>query len=226
MNIRIPITCLALSALLSSGCTRSLEREGADIPIDAMSLALSLKYTGDVPDVQTKMTAAITQDGAGFRGIEQVYVVPFHTESAAPVSEGNIRLGDNNVYINNPSIGQTGLVANNNSHLYKLVTVPVNTNRVLAYGKAYDSGSISTKEGKHKNGVLTPSGLDDPSSSGDISFCLENVLEAADLTTINQTADRLIAALNGVVEVLQASGDADILAFLDVFAAENEISSC
>ena len=226
MNIRIPITCLALSALLSSGCTRSLERDGADIPIDAMSLALSLKYTGDVPDVQTKMTAAITQDGAGFRGIEQVYVVPFQTESAAPVSEGNARLGDNNVYINNPSIGQTGLVANNNSHLYKLVTVPVKTNRVLAYGKAFDSGSVSTKEGKHKNGVLTPSGLDDPSSSGDISFCLENVLEAADLTTINQTADRLITALNGVVEVLQASGDADILAFLDVFAAENEISSC
>lgn len=191
-----------------------------------MSLALSLKSTGDVPEVQTKMTAAITQDGAGFRGIEQVYVIPFQTASAAPVSMGNARLGDRNVYINNPAIGQTGLVANNNSHLYNLANVPLNTNRVLAYGKAFDSGSVSTKEGKHKNGVLTPSGLDNPGTSGDISFGLESVLEASDISAVNQKADNLIAALNGVVEVLQASGDAEILAFLNVFATENEISAC
>lgn len=226
MNIRIPITCLALSALLSSGCTHSLEREGADMPSDAMSLALSLKSPGSVPEVQTKMTAAITQDGAGFRGIEQVYVIPFQTAYAAPVSQGDARIGGRNVYINNPTIGQNGLVANNNSHLYDLVTVPLNTNRVLAYGKAFDSGSVSTQEGKHKNGVLTPSGLDNLNTSGDISFCLEPVLETDDLAAVNQKADNLIAALNGVVEVLQASGDADILAFLDVFAKENIISAC
>lgn len=226
MNIRILITVVALSALLSSGCTRSLEREGADNLGDSMSLALSLKSTGDVPAVQTKMTAAITQDGSGFRGIEQVYVVPFRTESAAPVGDGSARLSDDNVYIHNPTIAQTGLVANNNSHLYNIARVPLNTNRVLAYGKAYDSGSVSTKEGKHKNGVLTPSGLDNPSASANISFCLEPVLETADITSINQTADNLLAALNGVVEVLQSSGDDQILAFLDVFATENVISAC
>ena len=191
-----------------------------------MSLALSLKSPGSVPEVQTKMTAAITQDGAGFRGIEQVYVIPFQTAYAAPVSQDDARIGGRNVYINNPAIGQNGLVANNNSHLYNLVTVPLNTNRVLAYGKAFDSGSVSTQEGKHKNGVLTPSGLDNLNTSGDISFCLEPVLETDDLNVVNQKADNLIAALNGVVEVLQASGDADILAFLDVFAAENEVSAC
>lgn len=84
------------------------------MPADAMSLALSLKSPGGVPDVQTKMTAAITQDGAGFRGIERVYVIPFQTASAAPVSQGDARIGGRNVYINNPAIGQTGLVANNN----------------------------------------------------------------------------------------------------------------
>ena len=226
MNIRTLITFLVLSALLSSGCTHSLEREGAVTHNDAMSLALSLKATGDVSEVRTKMTTAITQDGAGFRGIEEVYVIPFQTESAAPVSGGSSRLGGQNVYINNPAIGQTGLVANNNSHLYNLALIPLNTNRVLAYGKAFDSGSVSTKEGKHQNGVLTPSGLDNPSTSGDISFCLKPVLEADELTSVNQTADNLIAALNGVVEVLQASGDADILAFLNVFANENEFSAC
>ena len=126
---------------------RPLETEGFDLAgYNAISLALSLKSTGDVPAVQTKMTAAITQDGAGFRGIEQIYVVPFQTESAVPVGGGSTRLGDSNVQIHNPTIGQNGLVANNNSHLYDIVRVPLKTNRVLAYGKAFDSGSVATRD--------------------------------------------------------------------------------
>lgn len=206
---------------------RPLETEGFDLAgYNAISLALSLKSTGDVPAVQTKMTAAITQDGAGFRGIEQIYVVPFQTESAVPVGGGSTRLGDSNVQIHNPTIGQNGLVANNNSHLYDIVRVPLKTNRVLAYGKAFDSGSVATREGKHKNGVLTPSGLDNPSASADISFSLEPVLETADLTAVSQTTDNLVAALNGVIEVLQSYEDADIRSFLDVFTFQNQIVSC
>ena len=71
-----------------------------------MSLALSLRTTGDIPQAQTKMTADITQDKASFRGIEQVYVIPFQTESAIPVSMGNTRLGNRNVYINRLSARQ------------------------------------------------------------------------------------------------------------------------
>ena len=227
MNVRMAFILLALSALLSGGCTHSLEREGADGPYNAISLALSLRSPGNVPEEPvTKMTAAITQDGKPFRGIEQVYVIPFQTASANPVVDGNARLGDRNVFIQNPTIGKTGLVANNNSHLYSIAILPRNMNRVLAYGKSMDDGPVSTRREKHKNGVLTPSGLDNTSVSGDISFSLEPVLETADATTINQTTDNLIAALNGVVEALQASGDAGILAFLDVFATENEISAC
>ena len=191
-----------------------------------MSLALSLRTTGDIPQAQTKMTADITQDKASFRGIEQVYVIPFQTESAIPVSMGNTRLGNRNVYINNPVISQTGLVPNNHSHLYNFVVVPLSTNRVLAYGKAFDSGEVLTKEGRHKNGVLKPSGLDDPETSSDISFSLQAILETSDIEEINDKADQLIAALNGVVEVLQAFEEVEILAFLDVFATENEIFAC
>ena len=204
---------------MASACAKNGQMEGAD----GISLSLSVASRRSVP---TKMTAAITQDGASFRGIEQVYVVPFQTGSAIPVTAGDVRLGSRNVYIQDPGIAQTGLVANNNSHLYSVAQVPLKTNRVLAYGKASDSGTVATKEGKHKNGVLTPIGLDDPGEPGDISFGLEPVMEAADLTYIGQTTDNLIAALNGVVEVLQASNDADILDFLNVFAMENEISAC
>ena len=227
MNVRLAFIMLVLSALLSSGCVRPLEWEGTDDPYNAISLALSLRSPGSVPQGSaTKMSSVITQDGSGFRGIEQVYVIPFRTESANPVASGSARWGDRNVVIQNPSIGQTGLVANNNAHLYNTAILPKYMNRVLAYGKAVDDGSVSTKEGKHKNGVLTTSGLDNPNVTGDISFKLESVLETDDLTEINQKSDNLISALNGVVEVLQASNDADILAFLDDFAIENEISAC
>ena len=227
MNVRQALIFLAFSALISSGCTHSLET--GDAGYNAVSLALSLKNTGAVPEVQTKMTAVITQDkdsGYGFRGIEQVYVIPFQTASAVPVNAGDTRLGGKNVYINNPTLGQNDLVANNNSHLYNMASAPHNTNRVLAYGKAFDTGSVSTKEGKHRNGVLTPSRLNNSNDAGDISFSLESVLKTDELTAINQTTDNLIAALNGVVEVLQATEDTDIKAFLDAFTVENQISAC
>ena len=212
---------LPLLVLIASACAKS----GQPNDGNGISLSLSVAPRGSV-SINTKMTTAITQDGAGFRGIEQVYVVPFQTNNSGPVGNGNPRLGGSNVYIQNPTISQTGLVANNNSHLYDIAEVPLKTNRVLAYGKASDAGEVSSKAGKHKNGVLTPSGLDDLNVSEDISFCLEPILEPADRSSLEQTADNLIAALNSVVETLEASGDADILAFLDVFAMENEISAC
>ena len=211
-----------LAAALLVACAREDVIDGGN----AVSLAISLKNVGGISDDQTKMIASITQDGSAFRGIEQVYVIPFLTASADPVTAGTDRLGDSNVQIQNPAIGQYGLVANNYSHLYNMVSVPLRTNRVLAYGKAIDSGYISSKKGKHKNGVLTPSGLDNPGTPGDISFSLESVLETDDLAAIEQTSNNLIAALNGVVETLQASDDADIRVFLDAFTFENQITAC
>lgn len=227
MNVRTVFLPLALIALLSGGCSlRPLEGVGADMQYNDTSLALSLRTAGIVPETQTKMTAAITQDGNVFRGIEQVFMIPFETTSAGPVSGASPRLGTRNVVLQNPGITSTGLVANNNSHLYEVVIIPRKTNRVLAYGKAPDNGTTATREGKHRNGVLTPSGLNDPTTPGDISFSLEPVLEASEQTSIGQTADNLIAALNGVVESMQTSGDPEILAFLDAFTFQNQITAC
>ena len=167
--MRYAVHILALSLLILTGCAR----EDVDGTGNGVSLALSLKNVGQVPEVQTKMTATITQDGAGFRGIEQVYVIPFLTKDADLVIAGSNRLGSSNVRIQDPVIGQHGLVDNNRAHLYKLASIPLRTNRVLAYGKAFDDGSVSTREGKHKNGVLTPSGLDNPGTAGDISARLK-----------------------------------------------------
>lgn len=216
----------AVALLSATACERTALNSGAYGQDNAISLALSLKNAGNVPANQTKMSSAITQNGSGFRGIEQLYIVPFQTQNAEPVSSGSARLGSRNVGIPNPEIGQTGLIANNNSHLYDFVQVPQNTNRVLAYGKAFDSGSVSTKEGKHKNGVLTAPGLDNPETPGDISFSLESILETSEENYISQQADKMIAALNGIVETLQEIEDADIQSFLSAFTFDNQIIAC
>ena len=223
---------IAVALLSATACERTALSPGGDNPDNAISLALSLKHIGDSPAAQTKMSTDITQDNAPFRGIEQVCVIPFQTEvdeeteEASPATATSARLGSSNVVIQNSAISRNGLVANNYSHLYNIVQVPVLTNRVLAYGKAYDTGSVSTKEGKHKNGVLTASGLDDPDTPGDISFSLESVLEAGELDEINQTAKELIDALNGVVAVFQASDLADAQTFLNTFTFKNQIIAC
>lgn len=213
---------MAVYALLSGGCSRPLEEEAHN----TISLALSLKNAGEVPSVRTKMSAIITQDGYGFRGIDQVYMIPFSTEAAGPVIDGSTRLGESNVKLLNPEIRPDGLVANNNSHLYNLAEVPKKTNRILAYGKSSDDGTTATKQGRHKNGVLIPSGIDDPDATEDISFSLMAILSSSEIKEMSQTADDLIAALNGVVEALQTADDPSFLDFLDAFAAENHISAC
>lgn len=216
----------AVALLSATACEQIALAPGANDTENGISLALSLKHTGNGSATQTKMSPSITQDGTRFRGIEQIYVIPFQIESTKPFNPDSPRLGDENVLIQNPTITQTGLVLNNNSHLYNVVKVPVKTNHVLAYGKAFDSGTISSKEGKHKNGVLTPSGLDDPNTPSDISFSLESILTTGEENAINQTANALIDALNDVVDVLRTSTDADIQSYLNAFTFKNHILAC
>ena len=223
----VSVIVIAAFMTLLSGCSKDLPEGASDATrYNSVSLALSLKNTGETPKVQTKMTATITQDGSGFRGIEQVFMIPFQTVSASPVTAENSRLGTKNISLQSPGISNNGLVANNNSHLYDFASVPQRTNRVLAYGKAPDSGSVSDVRGKHRNGMLVPSRLDNPDASGDISFSLVTILGEDQTSEINQTADNLIAALNGVVEALQSANDPVLRSVLDVFAIENRISAC
>lgn len=206
-----------------AGCRNPMEREMA---FNDISLALSLGENSSFSSMQTKMTAAITQNDGSFRGIEQVYVVPFRTESAAAVTSSIPVLNGRNVAIQNSGIKSNGLVAGNNSHLYEIVSLPRRMNRVLVYGNSVSDGSLETVSGKHLNGVLVPHGLDNPASGEDISFSLEPVAGSSEAEAINIKADNLISALNSVVEAMQGSEDEDIRHFLDVFAQENRIFAC
>lgn len=197
---------IALMTVASLSCVRPLDVDKlGDV---AVSLSLSMKNSGNPDYAATKMTGSVTQLGGSFRGIERVYVIPFRKSDAnAAVVSTDARLGSRDVVMQIPGIGPGGLVANNNSHLFDIAMMPRGMNRVLAYGKAIDEGDASTKDGKHRNGVLVGSGLDELSVANDISFSLEQIVSADEVASIDMTAKALIDALNGVVEAIRATGE-------------------
>ena len=169
-----------------------------------LSLVLSLKNILPGQEVVTKMSGDVTQADGEFRGIDHLYVVPFNTESMQ-VEPQAPRLGTRNVGLSSSGIARTGLVANNNSHLFGSATVPHGMNTVLVYGKAPDMGEAASKPDKHTYGVLNPDGLSNPSSSDDIFFRLEPILttgDASELTEVTEIADGLLEKLNVIMSLM------------------------
>lgn len=230
---------LLLTVWALGSCVEKLEVVPQEIDV---SLALSLKSAVPSRSSETKMAPAITQlaDGS-FRGIEEVFVIPFKTvetgTGATEVVSTSDRLGIQNVELKNPGIINafsddaqggtfTGLVNNNNSRLYPLATMPGMTNRVLVYGKAIDDGPVSTKAEKHHNGVLVPVNLNNPATAGDIAFSLEPVMENGELDVITGKVDDILASLNAIVSNIRSATDPQIITVLNAFTHEGQILAC
>ena len=217
--------CSCVLLLSVAGCAEPLEETTGSQGIST-SLALSLKNAGSGnPD--TKMTGAVIQtEGNPFRGIERLYIIPFKTDQngSEAVVPGAVRWGGN--YSGVQYAGFSNLVNNNKSHLYKIALVPSLTNHLLVYGQAASTGDISTKEQKHRNGVLYPSGLEAPAGSDDISFALETILDNAEASELDDKVTLLIGKLNAVVTAVQNATDPVLLQVLDTIARDNEILAC
>lgn len=194
-----------------------------------LSLALSFKNVLPGQENATKMTAEVTQSGGIFRGIEQMYVIPFNTEYFR-VEPADSRLGSQNVVLGRAGISQSGLVANNNAHLFGSAFVPSGMDCLLAYGKALDEGENASKDSRHTYGVLIPQGLEDPSGSDDISFHLMPILSTGEnedeLTAAGVTAEGLLEQLNVVMTMMGSSQNASILKIHDDVRRENNILAC
>ena len=216
---------LALAVLVAGGCSVIDEPVQAE-QTHSLSLLMSFKNVLPTSEASTKMSTDVTQYTGNFRGIEHMYAIPFHTETA-PVEPEDLRLGTQNVVLGSLGISRTGLVANNNSHLFGSAFVPNGMDRVLVYGKAPDSGS--GKESKHIYGSLLPENLSDPSSSDEISFHLEPILETGDVDELSEaeaTADNLLDLLNVIMTLMGNSGNAHIVSIYDAVKRENQILSC
>ena len=208
-----------------TACVYPLEDQQGDSGEVRGSFALSLKNVDVSKELDTKMSGSVVQSDGSFRGIDQVYVVPFHTDGGSAVSAGDERLGSSNVDLHSLGISSNGLIGGNNAHLFDVVIMPSRMNRVLVYGKACDEMvSAAEKVRKQRNGVLNPVNLNDPSLSSDISFSLESILNETESSDMLSTADRLIASLNDVVSAIRQSGEAS---FNNIFEyAENQIWAC
>lgn len=193
-----------------------------------ISLVMSLKNILPGQQVSTKMTPEVTQSEGVFRGIEQLYLIPFSTESMQ-VEPHDPRLGTRNVSLGSTGIARTGLVANNNSHLFGSASVPNGMNTVLVYGKAPDLGPDASKTGKHTYGVLKAEGLDNPDASDDICFHLEPILasgETDEMPEVTAIADALLEKLNVIMSLMGSSSFASIEGIYDSAKHLNQILSC
>ena len=222
------VSLFILTVWTGTGCDRLDYVTPADRD-PSLSLVLSLKNVLPGQDAPTKMSTQVTQSEGVFRGIEHVYLVPFNTEESRAVEPSDPRLGTQNIVLGSSSINKSGLVANNNAHLFGSAIVPSRMNRILAYGKAPDTGVQAGKERKHTNGVLTGEGLDDPTGSDEISFHLEPILatgEVNEYAAITATADELLDQLNVVMTMMAQSPFASIVGIFDEVKRENHILSC
>ena len=219
---------LILTVWAGTGCGRLDDITPSDRG-ESLTLIMSLKNVLPGQDNSTKMSPQVTQSGGDFRGIEHVYLVPFNTEDSRAVEPADPRLGTQNIVLGSTGINNSGLVANNNAHLFGSAFVPSRMNRILAYGKAPDVGGLSGKERRHVSGVLTEEGLDDPANTDDISFHLEPILtsgEANEYTAIIATADELLDQLNVVMTMMAESPFSAIVNIFDKVKREYHILSC
>lgn len=222
------VSLFILTVWTGTGCDRLDNIAPADRD-PSLSLVLSLKNVLPGQDVPTKMSTQVTQSEGVFRGIEHVYLVPFNTEESRAVEPADPRLGTQNIVLGSTGINKSGLVANNNAHLFGSAIVPSRMNRILAYGKAPDTGVQTGKDRKHANGVLTGEGLDDPTGSDEISFHVEPILatgEVNEYAAITATADELLDQLNVVMTMMAQSPFASIVGIFDEVKRENHILSC
>jgi hypothetical protein len=173
-----------------------------------ISLALSV---GRVEMPGTRMTDVVVQNTGetSFRGIEQVYAIPFLVDGKIQAEDG--RFGANlelpqqglpaNVFGNDAQGGAfAGLVRNNNAHLYNSVFMQEGIRSMLVYGKAIDQNiSVQTDSVAFKagNGVLWGRGLDEGATAGTIHFDLEPISDGVDVGT---ELEALLGYLNGIAQ--------------------------
>lgn len=149
----------------------------------------------------TRQTATVTQaaENATFRGIQDIYLIPFSINSDA-ITANDYRLGNR---IELPALASfsdpgansiSGLFTNNNSRYYTNVEVPLGTNAFLFYGKAIRSGSNNFVDGLTAVTGLSDAGV--AGQAGGISFAPSSIV--SDVTSPTSKANSLAACLTAV----------------------------
>ena len=176
-------------------------------------MALAFKPGSGVPS--TRMLDSVTQADANsdysvFRGIEQLFVIPFNTRGAITASDSrysrNLELPHTGIaasFGTDASDGTLpGLVLNNNSHLYRDVYLKNGTSSLLAYGMAIDQSVAATPTDsvnyKRRNGVLRAHGLEGAETPVDMGFNLEPLVDATAEAAISSKIAGIVTYFNSI----------------------------
>ena len=203
-----------IAAVCLSGCN-ALDKPGHTPEVifsEGEELCLPLSLSVGTVKPQTKMTSAVTQADeteASFRGIKEIYAIPFRATRA--VNGSDQRIGPNlslpqqgipNTFGETAQEGDfAGLVRSNNSHLYKNVYMRRGTASMLVYGQAIDapvSVSPDSIAFKRRNGVLRKHGVGNAETPAGITFSLEPFITTAQETEMQATVNGLLAYLNNI----------------------------
>lgn len=192
---------LAVCLLFLPGCSRedkplAVMRELVPVEL-AMSMQTPPPPSGTKADVSYYRELA---NDARFRGMKQVRVFSFEGQHAVTASDPVLseprRLPDiagrmdaaaysGNVY-------HTGLVENNNAHLYSdaYAILPAGTGSVLVYGRAPIAGDNLTRQEKHFNGSLIESEWEGRKdfSAAEMTFTPEPIFSGDHLDTALEMA--------------------------------------
>ena len=203
-----------IAAVCLSGCT-ALDKPGHTPEVifsEGEELCLPLSLSVGTVGPETKMTSAVTQADAteaSFRGIKEIYAIPFRATRAVNGSDQRIgpnlllpQLGIPSTFGENAQEGDfAGLVRSNNSHLYKDVYMRRGTASMLVYGQAIDapvSVSPDSIAFKRRNGVLRKHGVESGQTPADIDFTLEPFISSVQETEMQATVNGLLTYLNNI----------------------------
>lgn len=201
------------TAVILSACTViQMDSQAEEVVLSREGIELPFSLSVGQRTPRTKMSASVTQieaTEASFRGIKEVYAIPF--KAARAITATDARLGENLVLPQTglPSLfgssaqngNFSGLVSQNNSHLYKGVIIPRGTASMLVYGQAEDdpvSVSPDSVAFKRHNGVLRKHAVEYADHPGEISFTLEPFINSSTEAALNAKVNGLLTYLNSI----------------------------
>jgi hypothetical protein len=178
--------------------------------------SVKTQFTISLPEnIKMRMASATVQE-TGFRGIDNIMLVPYSAEitSSSTPNDDLFTLS-----------AIDALMEKSNSKVYADVNLTVGTSHFLFYGKAIDNAAgtaISTVADKFKFGTLTVAGLTGKPTLSNVEFTPEAIYISATADGKKIGTD-LITALNAVADAAptDALSDGNTPKFKEVTAAQN-----
>lgn len=173
-------------ALSFTACSSEEEVVANNPTFDGTSV--KTEFALNVPTkVATRQKKAITQDGADFRGINELYVAPFATAKQAdnnPVKATDVKVG-------NVSLATFTAFDHTAAQdkWYNDITVPVGTNAFLVFAKPTVNGTDAA------NGALTMSAADPFAGIANLKFSLKAIDAEYDLAAEGKAITDALTAL-------------------------------